>query len=190
MNTRMNYRMINTALIVLALVTGCNKQKESKQAVKTAKDSVTLRKDTSATSGDSSVTKNDSMAAGQDSTTVAKDSTQATDSTKLPPPIELTYEQTQGKYVFAKYCAVCHGTEGKADGFNTYNLDPKPHDLTDSGYLSAFPDERLIQTVTYGGVSVNKTPLMPAWGWTLKKDEIAYVVSYLRTFSPTEKSKK
>ena len=30
----------------------------------------------------------------------------------------LTYEERQGSVLYAKYCAVCHGKEGKGDGFN------------------------------------------------------------------------
>jgi len=33
----------------------------------------------------------------------------------------LTYEQQQGKILYTKYCSVCHGEQGKGDGFNAYN---------------------------------------------------------------------
>ncbi len=92
-----------------------------------------------------------------------------------------SYEQRQGKHLYTKYCAVCHGEEGKGDGFNAFNLDPKPRDLTDSKYMTALNDERLIETINEGGRGVNKSPLMPSWGGRLTEEEIRYIVSYLRT---------
>lgn len=100
----------------------------------------------------------------------------------------LGYEERQGKYIYLKYCAVCHGMEGKGDGFNAYNLDPKPRDFTDSTYMKTLSDARLIETISEGGRGVNKSPLMPSWGATLSKDDILYLLYYLRTFGRTTKS--
>ena len=94
-----------------------------------------------------------------------------------------TYEERQGKYAYDKYCAVCHGAEGKGDGFNAFNLDPKPRDFSDAKYANSINDERLVLTISGGGRAVNRSPLMPAWGGTLAKPEIHDIVSYLRTFS-------
>jgi len=94
-----------------------------------------------------------------------------------------TYEQRQGKYLYLKYCAVCHGDEGGADGFNTYNLDPKPHSLADSSYVAALSDGSLTQVIGLGGRGVNKSVLMPAYGWTLSEAQISYLVSYVRVLA-------
>jgi mono/diheme cytochrome c family protein len=95
----------------------------------------------------------------------------------------LTYEQRQGKYLYLKYCAVCHGAQGGADGFNTYNLNPKPHDLSDSAYVADLSDGSLTRIIGLGGRGVNKSVLMPAYGWTLNKDQISYLVSYVRVLA-------
>jgi len=87
-----------------------------------------------------------------------------------------------------RYCAVCHGEEGKGDGFNAFNLDPKPRDLTDSTYMKALSDLRLTETIVEGGRGVNKSPLMPSWGATLSKDEIQYLLHYVRTLGTATKS--
>ncbi len=100
------------------------------------------------------------------------------------PEVVLTYEQRQGKYLYREYCMVCHGEEGKGDGFNAFNLDPRPRDFTDSTYMNALGDQQALATIMGGGRSVNKSPLMPPYRWTLKKDEIRYVVAYLKTFFP------
>ena len=99
---------------------------------------------------------------------VRKDSASAADSAApQPTPAEavmLTYEQQQGKILYAKYCAVCHGDQGKGDGFNAYNLDPKPRDFTDPRAMAGIDDATLLTTIAEGGKGVNKSPLMPAWG--------------------------
>jgi mono/diheme cytochrome c family protein len=95
----------------------------------------------------------------------------------------LTYEQRQGKFLYAKYCSVCHGEDGKGSGFNAYNCDPKPRDFTDVQIMSALTDERIVRTITGGGRSVNKSPLMPSWGGRMSREEISNVASYLRTFT-------
>jgi len=102
--------------------------------------------------------------------------------------MQLSYEQRQGKTIFTKYCSVCHGLEGKGDGFNSFNLDPKPRNLTDEHYMNTITDDRLAQTVREGGRSVNRSSLMPSWGGRLTNDEILYVVAYVRMLAANSRS--
>ena len=117
----------------------------------------------------------------------SRDSISTTDSTtvktSLGSPLVLTYEERQGKVLFVKYCSVCHGTEGKGDGFNAFNLDPHPRDLSDRQYMSAFSEERLYQTIELGGKGMNKSPSMPPWGGRLNRQEIKYVIAYVQSMS-------
>jgi mono/diheme cytochrome c family protein len=129
---------------------------------------------------------------GTEQTRVASDTARTTDTARtadssaqgsVAPPMKiLSYEETQGAVLYGKYCAVCHGAEGKGDGFNAFNLDPHPRDFSDSTYMKALSDGQIVQTISGGGRSVNKSPLMPAYGWTLGKQQIRYVASYVRTF--------
>ncbi len=203
MQFTISYRFV-VAACALSLVVGCGKRNADKPVGKTAKDSSTLSKDSTGVTKDSTAAVNDATGAakdsttavndttakGKDSTTSTNDSTHAADSLAAHPPPILSYEQRQGQYVYAKYCATCHGVEGKADGFNTYNLDPKPRDFTEQHYLSEFPDARLIQIIRDGGRGANKAPSMPPYGWTLGKDDITYVAAFVRTFIPPDSVKQ
>jgi mono/diheme cytochrome c family protein len=118
-----------------------------------------------------------------ESTTSAKDTIRVVQDSRanalLP---SLTYEERQGRHLYMKYCAVCHGTEGKGDGFNAFNLDPKPRDFTDSRYMNALTDARLSETMSQGGRGVNKSVLMPSWGGRLTTIERTYVMAFIRLF--------
>jgi mono/diheme cytochrome c family protein len=118
---------------------------------------------------------------------LTKDSSGTADSTAVKPlvasTVELTYEERQGKVLFAKYCSVCHGAEGKGDGFNAFNLEPHPRDLSDKQYMNAFTEERLYQTIELGGRGMNKSPSMPSWGGRLSRQEIRYVIAFVESMS-------
>ncbi len=104
-----------------------------------------------------------------------------------PPPVltsvPLAFEQQQGKDLYGHYCAVCHGDQGAGDGFNSYNLDPKPHSMADSAYMAAFSDRNLEEVIARGGRGVNMSPEMPAYGGTLSPLDIAYITAYVRWLS-------
>ena len=113
-----------------------------------------------------------------------KDSVSVPDSaasqSTTPAAVPLTYEQQQGKILYMKYCSVCHGEQGKGDGFNAYNLDPKPRDFTDPRAMAGIDDATLLTTITDGGKGVNKSPLMPSWGGRMKKLDVEYVIAYVK----------
>ena len=92
------------------------------------------------------------------------------------------FTERMGKRMYERYCAVCHGKTGEGDGFNAYNLDPGPHSFVDSAYFAALTDVTLAETIARGGRGVNKSVLMPAYGSTLNKNQIGYLVDYIRTF--------
>ena len=98
------------------------------------------------------------------------------------PWIRYTYTERQGKQLFEQYCAICHGQSGEGDGFNAYNLDPKPHSLADSTYMKALSYEYMTEMISFGGKGVNKSVLMPAYQFTLSKAQISNVVAYIETF--------
>jgi mono/diheme cytochrome c family protein len=93
----------------------------------------------------------------------------------------LTYAEGQGKQVFARYCATCHGDEGKGDGQNASNLDPPPPDLTASRNLA--DAVYLRRVIAEGSAAAGRSPLSPPWGRTLSAQQIEYVALYCRALA-------
>ncbi len=100
----------------------------------------------------------------------------------------LVFAQTKGdaKAGKAKYdtlCGGCHGATGKGDGPAAGGLKPKPQDHTNGKYMNGLTDKALFDIVKGGGAGVKKSPLMPAWGNTLKDDDIWNLVAYIRSLA-------
>jgi cytochrome c oxidase cbb3-type subunit 3 len=87
--------------------------------------------------------------------------------------------------LFNHYCAVCHGAEGHGDGFNAFNLDPKPRDLADPEFQVARSDDDLSDIIRSGGAVAGLSNAMPPWGRTINERGIENIVTFLRTLSDT-----
>jgi mono/diheme cytochrome c family protein len=91
------------------------------------------------------------------------------------------YEMQIGKQAFQKYCAGCHGETGQGDGFNSFNLDPRPRDLSDPAFQKSKSNADLADTIRRGGAGVGLSSLMPPWGHTLDARHVDAVVLYVRS---------
>jgi len=98
----------------------------------------------------------------------------------------LNYSERQGKYLFEKYCSVCHGVRGEGDGFNSYNLNPKPQNLQDGLYINKVSDIFLNQIISSGGNGVNRSSQMPYYKYILDEIEINSIISYIRKLNTTQ----
>lgn len=102
---------------------------------------------------------------------------------KTPPAVtpELI---AQGKGLYARECADCHGVEGKGDGAAAYLLYPKPRDFVKSEYriVSTWDrlptDDDLFNTITRGMPGSS----MPPWD-RLSERERWSLVYYLKSLS-------
>jgi mono/diheme cytochrome c family protein len=103
------------------------------------------------------------------------------------PPPQLPYAARLGKVTFTHYCQTCHGETGAGDGFNAFNLDPHPRDLSDPEFQKKKSDAELADAIQRGGVGVGLSALMPPWGHTLSARQIDEVVLYLRTLPTLRK---
>jgi mono/diheme cytochrome c family protein len=93
----------------------------------------------------------------------------------------LSYAEAQGRLLFGQYCATCHGDEGKGDGQNASDLDPRPPDLTISKWAS--DADYLRRVITQGSAAVGQSPLSPPWGRALRAQEVDDLVLYCRALA-------
>ena len=112
-------------------------------------------------------------------------------STKAQKPVELKieeialgYQQQVGFQLDDKYCARCHNPESTAERVSNYdNLEVKPHAFTEGDTLNKMSDADLTAIISHGGPALNKSPLMPPYGYTLSKTEIEALIAYIRLIS-------
>ena len=83
-------------------------------------------------------------------------------------------EVARGKQIFAKYCAGCHGSQGKGDGYQL--LGPSPANLI-SPTTEERSDDDLLRTIHEG------KPNMPAWKHRLSRQDSRDVLTYIRSLS-------
>lgn len=102
--------------------------------------------------------------------------------TQTPPATEGTTvakapDAEAGKKVFETYCVTCHGTGGKGDGPAGKALNPPPQDFTDFNVMSGLTDDQLKAIIKNGKGG------MPPWSASLKDEDIANVLFYVRHFA-------
>jgi DMSO reductase family type II enzyme heme b subunit len=100
--------------------------------------------------------------------------------------LPVTLLAQDGKAVYEKWCAGCHGDAGAGDGFASKAMLPHPRDFTKgvykirttaSGEIPTDADLRHIVEVGMPGTA------MPEWKTRLSDAEIGAVVQYIKTFS-------
>lgn len=116
---------------------------------------------------------------------VARTSTKAQKSLALKiEEIALGYQEQLGFQLDNKYCARCHNPESSAERVSNYdNLEVKPHPFTEGDTLNKMSDADLTAIIGHGGPALNKSALMPPYGYTLSKAEIEALIAYIRLIS-------
>ncbi len=94
-----------------------------------------------------------------------------------------SYELRLGKNIYRHYCQTCHGETGAGDGFNAFNLDPRPRDLSDPAFQKKKSDANFADAIRRGGAGVGLSALMPPWGRTLSPRQIDEVILSIRALS-------
>jgi mono/diheme cytochrome c family protein len=98
--------------------------------------------------------------------------------------IALGYQERMGAQLDDKYCSRCHNPESTPERVSNYdNLDVKPHPFTEGDTLNKMSDSDLLAVISHGGPALNKSPLMPPYGYTLSKSDIQALIAYIRMIS-------
>jgi mono/diheme cytochrome c family protein len=82
----------------------------------------------------------------------------------------------EGRTLYLKHCKICHGPEGKGDGYALFN--PPVADLT-SSKIQKKSDKELWTSIHMG---VSDTA-MGMWRFVLSDEEIALVLGYVRSLA-------
>ena len=84
-------------------------------------------------------------------------------------------KDSEGAQLYAAYCSVCHGDNGKGALWASAGLSPQPADFTAPEFQSSMTRDHLIQSVTYG----RPETAMSGWQTRLSEQQIATVVDYV-----------
>jgi len=96
----------------------------------------------------------------------------------------LGYQEVLGRELNEQYCSRCHNPESTPERVSNYdNLEVKPHPFTEGDTLNKMSDPDLLAIISHGGPALNKSPLMPPYGYTLSKSDIEALIAYIRTIS-------
>lgn len=81
-----------------------------------------------------------------------------------------------GRGIFMQNCSVCHGTQGKGNGPISLSMVKKPANFTRPFYTN-YSDDMWYWRVKEGVAGTR----MPRWGKTLNKEQMLYLVAFLKT---------
>lgn len=98
--------------------------------------------------------------------------------------IALGYQEVLGRELNEQYCSRCHNPESTPERVSNYdNLETKPHAFTEGDTFNKISNADLVAIIGHGGPALNKSALMPAYGYTLSKSDIEALVAYVRMIS-------
>ena len=98
--------------------------------------------------------------------------------------IGLGYQEMVGSQLNDQYCARCHNQESTPQRVSNYdNLEVRPHPFTEGETLNKMSDADLTAIIAHGGPALNKSSLMPPYGYTLSKSDIQALIAYIRMVS-------
>ena len=84
-----------------------------------------------------------------------------------------------GKAIYAKECAKCHGDAGGGDGSMAAKMKDKPANWS-SGGLKDYDDAKTAEIIKKGGKGIGKSAAMPAYS-KLSDAEVNAVVAHVKS---------
>lgn len=95
--------------------------------------------------------------------------------------IALDYQEVLGQTLNEHYCERCHNSESTPERVSNYdNLEVKPHAFSDGDFLNKTTDDDMTAVIIHGGPALNKSALMPPYGYTFGKSDVQALMAYIR----------
>ncbi len=94
-----------------------------------------------------------------------------------------SFSVREGGRLYGRYCSPCHGESG--DGFGKYfgyGQKTQPPDFTAPDFFQNRNDTLLILVISEGSIALGKSNLCPPWGNTIRREEIMFIVNYIKKF--------
>ena len=82
----------------------------------------------------------------------------------------------QGRAIYQRHCADCHGPEGRGDGHQATSLSPRPGNLI-SAQTSAKSDQELLKIIAKG----RSRTAMAGWEDRLSQEDQVAVLAFIRS---------
>ncbi|MFN8573467.1 MAG: c-type cytochrome [Gemmatimonadaceae bacterium] len=98
-----------------------------------------------------------------------------------PPTPNAVASPADGAGLYQRWCASCHGASGRGDGPNASHLPVRPAVHASRDAMSLRSDDALYDTIAGGGLIMNRSARMPAFGATLSDAQIRTLVAYIRS---------
>ncbi|MCV6620396.1 MAG: c-type cytochrome [Cellvibrionaceae bacterium] len=83
----------------------------------------------------------------------------------------------RGQELFANFCFLCHGQQGKGDGRMAKLLQTAPANLR----KSQLDNKALAEIIRKGGAGVNRSEQMPAWGDQFTAIDVQSLVLFIKS---------
>jgi mono/diheme cytochrome c family protein len=93
-----------------------------------------------------------------------------------------------GERIYYRYCADCHGTDGRGSWRATLFLI-RPGNLADAARMRQLSDRYMFDLIKNGGAPLGR-PGMPGFGFHLSDENIEAVIAYVRTLSAGRVSRR
>lgn len=95
-------------------------------------------------------------------------------------PIRFPRPRSTPRGAYDAFCAPCHGTFGRGDGYNARFLPVRPAVHASADSMAARPDDVLFDAIAAGAYTLGRSPRMPGFGGTLASAEVRGLVGYIR----------
>lgn len=89
-------------------------------------------------------------------------------------------DATRGKELFLRYCAGCHGEDGRGEA-KTFR--PSVGNLAVKALMDQLTDQYLFNVIKEGGAAGGLNAAMPAWKTQLGDQDIWDIVGFVRTLA-------